>query len=192
MSTVAMRTRRWNVVEYERMIERGIFRDDERLELLDGQLVVKEPQGNPHAVAVDLAVAALRQAFGPAWLVRAHAPLALGRRSRPEPDVSVVPGSPRDYRSAAPTGAALVVEISQSSLGIDRTRKATIYARARIPEYWVVNLTGRAVEVHRDPAALDASGRHWTYRSVDPRPASASITPIATPGARIAIGDLLP
>src|SRR5262245_3106683 len=99
MSVTTVRTRRWTCIEYERLIDRGMFRDDERLELLDGVLVVKEPQGNPHAVAVDLAVAALRQAFEAGWLVRAHAPVALGRRSRPEPDVSVVRGAPRDYRS---------------------------------------------------------------------------------------------
>jgi hypothetical protein len=63
------------------MIDCGIFRKDERLELLDGALVVREPQGDPHAAAVDLAAAALRQAFGAGWPVRAHAPLALGRRS---------------------------------------------------------------------------------------------------------------
>src|SRR5439155_1529591 len=84
-----------------------------------GPLVVKEPQGDPHAAAVDLVVAALRAAFGTGWLVRAHAPLALGLRSRPEPDVSVVYGSPRDYRRAAPTEAVLVVEVSQTSLAFD-------------------------------------------------------------------------
>jgi hypothetical protein len=77
MNVMPAHTRRWTRLEYERMIDCGIFREDERLELLDGVLVVREPQGDPHAAAVDLAVAALRQAFGPAWLVRAHAPLAL-------------------------------------------------------------------------------------------------------------------
>src|SRR5439155_9048151 len=103
VSTARVRTRRWTRSEYERLIDRGVFREDERLELLDGVLLVKEPQGDPHAAAIDLVVAALRGAFGTGWLVRAHAPLALGHRSRPEPDVSVVRGSPRDYRSAAPT-----------------------------------------------------------------------------------------
>src|SRR5947199_7142625 len=84
MSTTRVRTRRWTRSEYERLIDRGLFREDERLELLDGLLVVKEPQGDPHAAAVDLVVAALRAAFGTGWLVRAHAPLALGLRSRPE------------------------------------------------------------------------------------------------------------
>jgi len=145
MSTTRVRTRRWTRSEYERLIDRGLFREDERLELLDGLLVVKEPQGDPHAAAVDLVVAALRAAFGTGWLVRAHAPLALGLRSRPEPDVSVVYGSPRDYRRAAPTEAVLVVEVSQTSLAFDRRRKASIYARAGIPDYWIVNLVERVL-----------------------------------------------
>lgn len=192
MSAMRVRTRRWTRLEYERLIDRGIVREDERLELLGGVLVVKEPQGDPHAVAVDLAVAALRQAFGPGWLVRAHAPVALGRRSRPEPDVSVVRGSPRDYRSAAPTDPALVVEVSQTSLALDRTRKASIYARANIQDYWIVNLVERVAEVHRDPASLDPPSHGWVYRSVQRLQAAASVAPLAAPVAPIAVADLLP
>lgn len=192
MTAMPAPTRRWTRFEYERMIECGIFREDERLELLSGALVVKEPQGDPHAAAVDLAIAALRSAFGPGWLVRAHAPLALGVRSRPEPDVSVVRGSPRDYRDAAPTQAALVVEISHTSLALDRTRKASIYARAGIQDYWIVNLVDDAVEVQRDPGRLTAPTRSWTYRSIEQFRRGAAITPLAAPDAPIAVADLLP
>jgi len=192
MSTARVRTRRWTRSEYERLIDRGVFREDERLKLLDGVLVVKEPQGDPHAAAVDLAVAALRGTFGTGWLVRAHAPLALGHRSRPEPDVSVVRGSPRDYRSAAPTEAVLVVEVSQTSLAFDRTRKASIYARAGIPDYWIVNLVERVVEVHHDPIPLDAPGRGWAYRSVQTLQPGASVAPLAVAAVPISIADLLP
>ncbi len=187
-----VRTRRWTRLEYERLIDRGVFREDEWLELLGGVLVVKEPQGDPHAAAVDLVVAALRQAFGTGWLVRAHAPVALGRRSRPEPDVSVVRGSPRDYRSAAPTDPALVVEVSQTSLALDRTRKASIYARANIQDYWILNLVELVVEVHRDPTSLDPPSRGWVYRSVQTLQAGASVAPLAAPVAPIAVADLLP
>jgi Uma2 family endonuclease len=174
------------------MIDCAIFREDERLELLDGALVVREPQGDPHAAAVDLAVAALRQAFGAGWLVRAHAPLALGRRSRPEPDVSVVRGSPRDYRSAAPTDPALVLEVSQSSLALDRTRKASIYARAGIPDYWIVNLVEQVLEIYRDPVPFVLPRRGWAYRSAQRFGHGASVTPLGAPEALIAVADLLP
>jgi Uma2 family endonuclease len=174
------------------MIDCGIFREDERLELLDGALVVREPQGDPHAAAVDLAVAALRQAFGPGWLIRAHAPLALGRRSRPEPDVSVVQGTPRDYRNAAPTNAALVLEVSQTSLSLDRTRKATIYARAGIPDYWIVNLVEQVLEVRGDPAPLEPPRHRWAYRSIQTLQRGESVAPLGAPDALIAVADLLP
>ena len=190
MSTIAVRTKRWTRLEYERLIDRGMFRADDRLELVDGLLVVKEPQGNPHAAAVDRVVAALREVFGDGWLVRAHAPLALGKRSRPEPDVSVVRGTPGDYSSEAPSDPALVVEISQSSLPFDRMGKASIYARARIADYWIVNLRERVVEVRRGPAA--ASGRGSEYRSVETLRLADSVAPLAAPNARIAVSDLLP
>jgi len=174
------------------MIDRGIFRENERLELLAGALVVKEPQGDPHAAAVDLAVAALRQAFGMGWLIRAHAPLALGRRSRPEADVCVVRGSPRDYRSAAPTDPALVLEVSHTSLALDRTRKASIYARAGIQDYWIVNLVEQIGEVHRDPAGLELPRRGGVYRSAQTLQRGVSMAPLAAPDAPIAVADLLP
>jgi len=161
-----VRTRRWTRLEYERLIDRGVFREDERLELLDGLLVVNEPQGNSHAVAVDLVAAAFRLSFGEGWLVRVHAPVALGRRSRPEPDVAVVRGSPRDYLAEAPTDPVLVVEVSQTSLALDRARKASVYARAGIADYWIVNLVEGVVEVHRDPGALDPARARRMYRSV--------------------------
>src|SRR2546428_13765884 len=133
-------TRRWTRPEYERLIDRGVFREDEQLELLGGLLIVSEPQGDAQAVAVDLVAAALRHTFGEGWLVRVHAPLALGRRSRPEPDVALVRGSPRDYPGPAPTDPVLVVQISPTSLPLDPARKAPTSAHARIPAYWIANL----------------------------------------------------
>ncbi len=144
------------------------------------------------ADAVDLAVAALRQAFGTGWLVRAHAPLALGSRSRPEPDVSVVRGSPRDYRAAAPTDPVLVFEVSHTSLTVDRTRKVSMYARAGIPEYWIVNLAEQVVEVRRDPARFGPPGRGWGYRSAQTLRVGMVAAPLAAPSTLFAIADLLP
>src|SRR2546428_2246808 len=97
-----VRIRRWTRREYERMIDRGIFRPDDRLELIDGQMVVKEPQDSDHFTAILLVADTLRAAFGPGWLVRPRGPVALDDRSEPEPDVSVVQGSPRDYREGHP------------------------------------------------------------------------------------------
>jgi Uma2 family endonuclease len=115
-----VQTRRWKRLEYERLIECGIFQPGERLELIDGLLVLREPQKPPHAVAVQLVQAALRTAFGSGWDVRGQGPIALDDDSEPEPDVSVVPGGPRDYVHAHPSHPVLVVEISLTSLRFDR------------------------------------------------------------------------
>jgi Uma2 family endonuclease len=191
MSAIPIRTRRWTRVAYERMIDCGILHEDDRVELLDGLLVVKEPQGDPHAIAVDLALASLRQAFGAGWLVRPHAPLAVGGRSRPEPDITVVPGAPRDYRRT-PRHAALVLEVSDSRLAYDRTRKAAVYARGGIADYWIVNLVDMVVEIRRDPGRLAPPGHGWAYRSLKTFRPPESIAPLAAPGSRIPVADLLP
>src|SRR5687768_11243190 len=120
MSTTPIRAKRWTRAQYERAIDRGVFHEAERIELLGGGLVVKEPQGDRHAAAIDLVALALRKAFGDGWLVRAQVHFASGRLSRPEPDVYVVRGTPRDYHRAAPTDPALVVEVSDSRLAFDR------------------------------------------------------------------------
>jgi Uma2 family endonuclease len=174
------------------MVGKGVFRPDDRLELLDGLLVVKEPQDTPHATAVALVGEALRVAFGAGFHVRHGAPVALGRWSEPEPDLCVVPGSPRDYLTGHPTSPVLVVEVSSySRLRFDRTRKAALYARARIPEYWIVDLVGRALEIHREPSAAPRA-RGWRYQTVEHLGPDAVATPLALPTARVRVADLLP
>ena len=192
MHARSIRMRRWSRWEYEQLVERGFFRPDERLELLDGLMLVKEPQSSAHMTAIRLVEDALRMAFGTRWDVRTQGPIALDPRSEPEPDVSVVRGSPRDYRDAHPTSPALVVEVALASLRLDRTRKCRAFARAGVPEYWIVNLLDRALEVHREPALLDAARRRWGYRSIQALGPDAVVSPLAAPAARVVVGDLLP
>ena len=192
MKSPVVRTRRWTRREYERLVEAEILGPDDRIELLEGLLVVQEPQHSPHATATRLAQEALRAAFGPGWDVRAGLPLALGASSEPEPDVSVVRGSPRDFRDAHPTGAVLVVEVAQTSLRLDRTRKAHVYAKAGVPDYWIVNLLTGVLEVYREPVAIDPARRRWEYRMVRSLGPDEFVTPLAAPHASIAVADLLP
>jgi Uma2 family endonuclease len=188
----SLHMRRWSRQEYEELVERSFFRPDERLELLDGLLLVKEPQSSLHMTAIRLAEEALRAAFGAGWDVRTQGPIALDPRSEPEPDVSVVRGSPRDYREAHPSSPVLVVEVALASLVLDRTRKCRAFARAGVPEYWIVNLVDGVLEVHREPARPDATRRRWSYRSVQTLGADAVVSPVAAPDARVAVADLLP
>src|SRR5262245_27684805 len=151
MTVPSARARRFTRVEYERLVEAGMFRPDERLELLAGILVVREPQGSRHAAVIGLVEDALRACFGPGWLVRVQMPIALDDESEPEPDLAVVAGGWRDYEAAHPARPVLIVEVSESSLGQDRGDKAGLYARARVPDYWIVDLVSRSIEVHREP-----------------------------------------
>jgi Uma2 family endonuclease len=190
MTALRVRTRRWTRHEYDRLIEVGLLREDDPIELVEGRLVVAEPQHDPHARAVELGTDALRLAFGRGWRVRVQLPLALGRDSAPEPDVVVLRGTPRDAPTGHPTTADLVVEVAESSLALDRGPKARIYARAGIADYWIVNLVDRVVEVHREPVP-DARSRS-KYRTVQVVRPGEALTPLAVPAASVPVNNLLP
>jgi Uma2 family endonuclease len=192
MSENTLRTYRWSRPEYGRLIDAGILGEDDPIELLNGRLVVKEPKHSPHSTATQLVVETLRMVFGRGWVVRVQEPIAAGRWSEPEPDVAVVPGRPRDYLADHPSRPVLVVEVAQASLRLDRTRKAAIYAKAGVEDYWIVNLVDQALEVHREPARSGVPGRRWGYRSIQALGPDASVSPLAAPGARVAVADLLP
>ena len=184
--------KRWTCLEYDRLIETGVFGSGERLELLGGLLVVREPQGGPHAMGIRMAEEALRRVFTAGWDVRGQLPVALDHESEPEPDVSVVPGSFRDYPREHPARAALIVEIAESSLSLDRGEKASLYARAGLADYWVVNLVDHVLEVHREPLADPAAPHGWRYASVVTLRAADTVTPLAAPGSAIPVADLVP
>jgi Uma2 family endonuclease len=191
-TTRPVRTRRWTRAEYERLIERGFFRQDERLELIAGKLIVREPQGASHHAVIELVAQALRVAFGAGWFVRVQGPIALDAASEPEPDVSVVPGTPRDYVSELPASPVLVVEVSETTLAFDRRRKASLYARAGIADYWVVDLVGRRLEVYREPITAASPRSAAKYRTTHILGPADTIAPLAAPSARIRIADVLP
>ena len=104
--------RRWTRREYERLIDHGFLDEDEPIELLDGLLLVKEPQSSPHRTAVLLVAKTLERAFGDGWFVQVQSPIGLDDLSEPEPDLCIVQGSPRDYVRAHPTRPALIVEVA--------------------------------------------------------------------------------
>jgi len=186
------RERRWTRVEYDRLIDAGVFQPGEPIELLGGLLVVAEPRGDAHFTAIRLAEDAFRATFGPGWEVRAQGPIALDAESEPEPDVTVVPGTARDYREGHPTHAVLVVEVAESSLGRDREDKGGLYARAGIADYWIVNLVDRVVEVFREPGPEPAAPFGWRYQSVTTVGPEGSVIPLAAHATPIPAADLLP
>ncbi len=183
--SVDVQPRKWTREEYERMIDADLFGPEDRVELIEGEILVMSPEKTWHAATIDLVAEVLRRVFGDGHTIRVQHPMSLGDRSEPEPDVCVVKGSPRDYLKAHPQTALLVVEVAETSLANDRTRKASLYARMALPEYWIVNLVDGCVEVHRDPSAE-------VYRTLTRHGRADHVTPLAAPHARIAVSDLLP
>ena len=192
MSTYPIRTRRWTRKEYDRLIELGILHEDEPIELLAGQLIVAEPKTPLHSTGTGLAGDVLRQAFGDGWLVCIHSPIALDDESEPEPDVAVVTGVPRDYRDAHPDRAALVVEVAHTRVSFDRDHKGSLYARAGVADYWIVNLVDRVVEVRRRPGPDPTADFGAAYAETEIARPGETLTPLAKPDARVAVDDLLP
>ena len=183
---------RWTCHEYQRLIDHGFLDEDAPIELRDGLLLVKEPQHSLHRTAVLLVAKAVERAFDEGWFVQTQSPIILDDRSEPEPDVCVVRGSPRDYVESHPTRPALIVEVAQAGLRMARGRKAAAYARARISDYWIVNLVDRVLEVHREPMRPGPARRHWGYAAIETLDTDATITPLAAPSAGIRVADLLP
>jgi Uma2 family endonuclease len=183
---------RWTRRQYARLIDNGILDEDDPVELLDGLLLVKEPQSSPHRTAVLLVARMLERAFGGGWFVQVQSPIGLDDRSEPEPDVCVIRGSPRDYTHTHPTQPALIVEVALSGLGVARRRKASAYARGGIADYWIVNLVDRVVEIHREPARPGPARRRWGYAAIETFGAEVIVTPLAAPDAGIRVADFLP
>ncbi len=155
--------RRFTVDEVERMVEAGIIREDEPLELLEGELVVVSPQGPPHASVTSLLHDAVRDAYRGAFAVREAKPMVAGPRGLPEPDIAVFRGTQRDFLSRHPRGdeAVLVVEVAHTSHAEDH-EKAAVYARAGVPVYWLLDLPNRRLEVYAAPLADE--GRYALVR----------------------------
>jgi Uma2 family endonuclease len=183
--------RHWTRVEYDRLVGLGVF-EGEPLELIGGQLVVAEPQGAYHASAISAVDYAVRAALPPGWLVRIQLPVSLDDESEPEPDLVVVRGHPGDYRGSHPDHPVLAVEVAESSLSFDREHKGSLYARAGIEDYWIVNLVDRVLEIYRDPGPEPSALYGWRYRSVTTLTPPAFVVPLAFASTRIAVADLLP
>ena len=182
-----VRSRRWTRDEYYRAWKAGIFGPEERLELLDGEILQKMTPLPPHATAMSKTAHVLATAFGPGCYVRQQLPITLNDHGEPEPDVLVVPGTPDDYatRHPGPSDVRLLVEISDTTLRLDQGRKQKSYARAGIPEYWVVNLPARRLHVYREPTETG-------YQSVTYFGEKESVAPLAAPDASISVAGLLP
>lgn len=181
--------RLWTKAEFYRLAELGFF-EGQKAELWEGEVVVMSPQNWAHACALDRNAEVLRRAFGDTCWVRSQLPLDLGLATEPEPDISIVPGRREDYANH-PTTALLIVEISDSSLAGDRTRKASLYARHGIADYWIVNLVDGQLEVYRQPQADATQPYGFSYADCTVLGRNAAVAPLAMPTVNIPVADLL-
>lgn len=185
MSSEAVR-HRFTVEQYDRMGETGIFHEDDRVELIRGEIIEMTPIGSLHAGRANRFNRAFTSRLGPRAVVAVQNPLRLAPDSEPQPDILLL--HPRDdfYESRHPTAQEvyLLVEISDSSLGYDRAVKLPLYAESGIPEVWIVDVQGRAIDVHTSPGPRGfAEVRRLTHGDV--------VSPLAFPDCCLAVGELV-
>lgn len=184
---------RWTVEEFHRLDETGAF-DNHRVALIEGEIIAMMTMGSLHVTGVTMATDVAREIFGSDFVIRVQAPLRLDDGNDPEPDIAVVRGHKRDFRQSHPTTAALVIEISDSTLNYDRGVKASIYARAAIADYWIVNVQHERLEIYRAPIEDPTAPFGWNYSEIKVLLSGASIAPLHAPdqSISIAVSDLLP
>jgi Uma2 family endonuclease len=181
---------RWTVEQFNYLGDLGAF-EGRRAWLHDGVIVEEGPMNPPHAIAGEKTEEVLRTTFGLGWRIRVQKPLLLSQATDPEPDVAVIPGRPGDSPTH-PTTAALVVEISDTTLAQDTTVKAELYATAGILDYWVVDVENRRLLVFRDPQPLPAGLGATAYRTRTTHAVTDTVSPLAAPSAAVRVADLLP
>jgi Uma2 family endonuclease len=154
--------RRFNVDEYHQMATAGILTEDDPVELIEGEIVEMPPMGSRHAACIERLTTELVSRTTGRARVRVQLPVRLDEHSEPEPDVALVKPRTDSYVTAhpGPGDILLVIEAAETTVHYDRTVKARLYARAGIAEYWLVDLRGERIDVHRDPA----DGRYRTVR----------------------------
>jgi Uma2 family endonuclease len=183
MATDIARTRRFTADEWGQMVKLGIFAEDERLELIEGEIVEMAPIGNPHGRCVSQLNAPLVRGVGDRALVWINGPVRLGPASVPEPDIVLV--RKRSYRSGEPTpeDILMIVEVADSSLRYDQTTKLRLYARAAVPEYWVVGVESEWIDVYCSPEG----DRYREHRRAS---LGETVAPAAFPDVIVAVADV--
>ncbi len=185
--------RRFTLDEYHSLIETGFFDEDERVELLEGILVSLSPIYPPHANAVDLLLLVFSSLLTRGGIrLRVQAPISIiDSESEPEPDLILLKDMGAEFanRHPSPSEVFLLVEVAESSLSMDRSKKGALYAQAGIPEYWIWNLVDDVLEVYRDPRS--SSSGEALYQTKLTLSQGMKVAPLAFPDFHVAVDDLL-
>lgn len=189
--------RKWTREEYYKAAEAGIFKEDERLELIRGEVYQKvSPRNRPHVLSVMLSSRVLSETFGTDYHVQQESPVVVSGEAdtEPEPDLAVVSGSIMDYQSDHPLTdqIVLIMEVSDSTYRTDSRFKASFYASVGIPDYWVLNLNKRELEVRREPLPDPKARFGASYGETHVYKEGESVSPLSAPVKGVAVRDLLP
>lgn len=178
--------RRFTVAEYYRMAEVGILHPDERVELIEGEILVMPPIGPGHAWDVDITSDFITRRLEERFIVRNQNPIRMSDGSEPQPDIAIMLRRPEGYGAAHPTprDVLLVIEVADSSLEYDRGIKVHIYGRGGVPETWVKNLPEDCIERFTEPGP-DGYFQHTIHHRGE------YLTPVALPEMELAVEDLL-
>jgi Uma2 family endonuclease len=184
---------RLSVEQYHKMIETGVLSDDDRVELIDGLILEMSPIGSPHAYVVQELIHVLWGLTAGMWEAFPQQPVTLGT-SEPVPDMTVARGTNADYKDhhPGPGEIGLIIEVADSSVELDRRVKSQVYAAAGVPEYWIVNLPERQIEVHRDPRAMDSGTAAYQSREVVPATGKVEVILDGRRFGEIAVAAILP
>jgi Uma2 family endonuclease len=163
-----------------------------RAMLIDGEILDMPGPNPPHATITAKVDTTLRRFFTQGFVIRNQSPLILGLATDPEPDLAVVSGQLMDFYAAHPSTAALVIEVADSTLAFDTTHKASLYAAAKIADYWVIDLVEKRLLVFRTPQPDSAAPFQAKYAPMQPLKPPAFISPLCLPQAAIPVADLLP
>ena len=181
----AIAARRFNVKEYHKLAEAGILGEDDRVELLDGQIMVMAPIGENHRTVVDLLAELFADQRKGRYCVAPQNPILIDDQDEPQPDLVLYDRSAIG-RHPAPQDVFLLVEVADTSLNYDQTSKIPVYASAAIKEVWIVDLTNCSIQTYRD--AQPASRR---YGNVETHDRTSWVSTVAFPDVRVRLNDLL-
>lgn len=181
----------WTQEKYYQMADLGFFQG-KRVELIEGEIIEMSPMNKPHATAIRILLSIFNKLFPNGYLVDSQLPMSFSKISEPEPDIAVIKGQIKDFAESHPKTAELIIEVSDATLYYDRNRKASLYAKNKIQDYWILNLKNKRLEVYRRPIKDKTMFYGFGYAESFIFTENDEVSPLAKPDAKIKIADLLP
>lgn len=190
-ASLGVRPKRWTREEYHRLGEQGWF-NDRRVELIGGEIIEVSPQSEEHFYSIELIRRLMEEVFPKdAYWIRSQGPINASEVSEPEPDIAITQGMPQP-NPAHPTTALLAIEVSKTTQSFDKNAKSSLYASAKIGEYWVLDLKRRELTLFRKPIEDLTSPFGWKYSLTEVVPESGHVSPLAASENSLAVSAMLP